>query len=200
MSPWQVLADPRGECVVSRAGPALWQTSAVVLPGWNDDAVAHVWRLAGGGTLTTVEDRVVAVELDPATAFEPPPDAPLSYVGELQGDGGAKVGALLSRGERTRLSISPRGQGTTEDGVEHVFVVQPSGDDPLAGEYVAGTDLEALRVAADGTESPVNATGQLIVEADGSEYQIDVHLDLGGSPVRATGRLRNALWSVGEGS
>ncbi len=198
--PWQVLADPRGECVVQRAGPALWQTSAVVLPGWNDEAVAHVWRLARGGTLTTVGDRVVAVEIDPATAFDAPAEAPLSYVGELRGDGGAPLGALLSRGERTRLSISPRGQGTTEDGVEHVLVLQPSGDDPLAGEYVTGTGLEALRVSADGRESPMNATGRLVVQPVGAEYRIDAQLELGGSPVRATGQLRNALWAVGEGS
>jgi len=79
-------------------------------------------------------------------------------------------------------------------------VLAPQGDDPLGGDYVAGTDLSARRVAADGTESAVNATGRLAVHREGSQYVIDAQLELEGTPVRARGRLRNALWVVGEGS
>ena len=45
-----------------------------------------------------------------------------------------------------------REPGTTEDGVEHVLLLEPRGDDAFAGVYEPGTTLRVRRVDVEGTE------------------------------------------------
>jgi hypothetical protein len=199
LTPWGVIAQPTPECIVQHIGPALWQTSAMVFPGHNDDSVAHLWRLAGGGTMATTGERLIWLQYEADSAKPLPDDPPLAYVGELTG-GGASLGALLTRGQnKTRLSVSPRGQGTTKDGVEHVIEIHATDSVPFAGEHEVGSSASVRRVDRDGVESDVEATGRVVLERTPDKgFSVDLDVRVGKLAVTGTGSLRNALWAVGE--
>lgn len=195
ITPWQVGADPRPECVVLAAGPAFFVTSAIVLPGWNDDAVAHVFRLARGGTMVIVGERLAALHVDPREAFDPPPHVPQLYVGALRPrDGESPHGAVmaLSSERMPRLRVSPRGQGTTEDGVEHVVELGRRGRGPFGA-----ADLRVFRVSPEGEEAPIACSGPgLQLAARGDALQIDLSLRCDTTELGLSGVLRNAAWGV----
>lgn len=199
LTPWGVLDQPTPECIVQQIGPALWQTSAVVFPGHNDHSVADLWRLAGGGTMATTGDRLIWLQYDPGSAQPLPDEPPLAYVGALKG-GAVALGALLTRGEeKTRLSVSPRGQGTTEDGVEHVIELDAKGDDPFTGEHDVGSSARVRAVDREGVESYVVATGRVAIRrTTGKGYQVELEVRVGELAMTGTGYVHNALWAVGR--
>jgi hypothetical protein len=198
LTPWGVVAQPSPECIVQHIGPALWQTSAVVFPGHSDDSVAHLWRLAGGGTMATVGKRLVWLQYASDSAQPLPDEPPLAYVGELTG-GGVALGALLTRGEnKTRLSVSPGGRGTTERGVEHVIELDAQDGVPFAGQHEVGSSVRVRRVDRDGVESDVQATGRVVIKRTADKgFAVELDVRVGKLAVTGTGRLRNALWAVG---
>lgn len=195
--PWEIRAEPSAECAVKLAGPALFRTSALVLPGWNDDLqVARIWTLAGGGHMITVDDRLALISMDPGEALETRLEQPSLFVGTLAGDG--RLGAILSGRPESRLyrlSLSPRGQGTTQDGAE--IVIQLRGEF-VADTFVLGQSAEARVVALDGEEKILGAAGRVIVEHEGDELDVVVDLEVDGTRYHWSGWLRNGLWQSFE--
>lgn len=199
--PWEARGAPRASCIVRLAGPALFRTSALVLPGWNDEyQVARLWTLAGGGSMITVDGRLAMVSIDPG---EPLELASLELrellIGTL-GQGSYQLGALLTPGELPgtyRLSFSPRGQGTTADGTEYVIDLTGS---KLEGTYTLGQNARLSVVALDGTESPGQASGTLTIKRRGDAYQVqmDVWLDNYVRQIGVEGLLAQGLWRAGE--
>jgi hypothetical protein len=195
MYPWEVLQEPRPACVVRMAGPALFLTSALVLPGWNDDTeVARLWMLAGGGTMITVDGRLAVVSIDPGVALDLEEYRVSGlFVGAL-GEGPDRLGAILSPGEEMgtyRLSFSPRGQGTTRVGTEVVLDLEgPS----LAGEYILGANARAGLVNRDGLEAsaPASGTVSIIRVGDAFEIRLDVRVD--NRTYQASGMVADGLW------
>ncbi|NLS76305.1 MAG: DUF1080 domain-containing protein [Chloroflexi bacterium] len=193
--PWEILQEPRPECVVKLAGPALFQTSAVVLPGWNDShEVARLWTLAGGGSMITVDGRLAQLSIDPGVAVDLHAYGVSGlFVGTL-GDGAEALGAILSPGGKQgayRLSLSPRGQGTTQDGVELVLDLEGS---RLDGAHVLGTDARASVVSLDGAESPAEASGTLAIKRRGAAYEVRVEGRLDGRDYAISGLLGSGFW------
>jgi hypothetical protein len=193
--PWQLLQDPTPERVVSLVGPALFRTSAFILPGWNDDfRVARLWALAGGGNMITVEGELAMVSIDPGQAV----DVDLFefsqlFVGTL-GEGGDRLGAIFSPGDETgtyRLSLSPRGQGTTQAGTEVVFDLEGASPN---GSFALGTDARASVVALDGAEELAPADGTVTITVRGDVYDVSVDAQVDGQVLDVSGRMRNGLW------
>jgi len=193
VTPWQILQDPTPERVVSLAGPALFRTSAFVLPGWNDDyQVARLWVLAGGGNMITVDGELAMVSIDPGQAIDEDLfEVSNLFVGTL-GEGDDRLGAILSPGDETgtrRLSLSPRGQGTNEDGTEVVFVLREAGPDGSSG---AGLRVVTL----DGSEEVPDAHGTVNVKAEGDGYEVSVDVRVDGREIVVAGRMRSGLWTA----
>ena len=191
--PWQILQDPTPERVVSLAGPALFRTSALVLPGWNDDyQVARLWILAGGGDMITVDGDLAMASIDHGHAM----DEALFEISELfvgtLGEGNDRLGAILSPGDETgtyRLSLSPRGQGTTQAGTEVVFVLGEPGPDGSSG---AGPRVVTL----DGSEVHVAASGTVNIMGEGDPYEVSVDARVNGREIVVSGRMRSGLWTA----
>jgi hypothetical protein len=191
--PWQILQDPTPEQMVSLAGPALFRTSAFVLPGWNDDyQVARLWVLAGGGNMITVDGELAMVSIDPGQAVdEDLLEVSNLFVGTL-GEGDDRLGAILSPGDGPgtyRLSLSPRGQGTTEDGTEVVFDLEEAGPDGSSGG-------RTRVVALDGSEEVPDARGTVNVKAEGDGYEVSVDVRVDGREIVVSGRMRSGLWTA----
>jgi hypothetical protein len=195
MYPWEVLEEPRPACVVKMAGPALFLTSALVLPGWNDDSeVARLWMLAEGGTMITVDGRLALVSIDPGVAL----DLEEYRVGGLfigaLGEGADRVGAILSPGDgmgRYRLSFSPRGQGTTRVGTEVILDLEGLS---LAGEYTLGANARASVVDRDGFVVPAPASGTVTIASVGNAFDIMLDARVDSSTYRMSGMVAVGLW------
>jgi len=199
--PWQILQDPTPERVVSLAGPALFSMSAFVLPGWNDDyQVARLWTLAGGGTMITVDGELAMASIDPGVAI----DEEVLQVSELfvgtLGEGDDRLGAILSPSDEPgtyRLSLSPRGQGTTENGTEVVFDLERSS---LEGAYTLGTDAVASVVALDGSEARAQASGTVTITPQANLYDVSVDARVDSRALVVSGRMRSGLWTATDGA
>jgi hypothetical protein len=195
--PWQILQDPTPEGVVSLAGPALFRTSAFVLPGWDDGfRVARLWTLAGGGNMITVDGDLAMASIDPGVAI----DEEVLQVSELfvgtLGEGEDRLGAILSPGDEPgtyRLSLSPRGQGTTESGTEVVFDLESSS---LEGSYALGTDAAASVAALDGSERRAQASGTVTITDVGDTCRVSVDAEVDGRALVVSGRMRSGLWTA----
>jgi hypothetical protein len=199
--PWQILQNLTPEHVIKLAGPALFRTSAFVLPGWNDDdQVARLWILAGGGDMITVDGDLAMASIDPGHAM----DEALFQVSELfvgtLGEGNDRLGAILSPGDETgtyRLSLSPRGQGTTQAGTEVVFDLESSS---LEGAFTLGTNAAASVVDYDGSEKRAQASGTVIITTDGNTCKVTVNARVDDRALAVSGRMRSGLWTVDDGA
>jgi pSer/pThr/pTyr-binding forkhead associated (FHA) protein len=199
--PWQILQNPTPDQVVKLAGPALFRTSAFVLPGWNDDyQVARLWILAGGGDMITVDGVLAMASIDTGYAM----DEALFQVSELfvgtLGEGEDRLGAILSPGGETgtyRLSLSPRGQGTTQAGTEVVFDLKSSSPE---GAFTLGTNAFASVVEYDGSEKRAQASGMVIITTDGNTCKVSVNTRVDDRALVVSGRMRSGLWTVDDGA
>ena len=199
--PWQILQNPTPDQVVKLAGPALFRTSAFVLPGWNDDdQVARLWILAGGGDMITVDGDLAMASIDPGYAM----DEALFEISELfvgtLGEGDDRLGAILSPGEETgtyRMSLSPRGQGTTQAGTEVVFDLESSS---FEGVFTLGTNAAASVVDYDGSEKRAQASGTVIITTDGNTCKVTVNARVDDRALAVSGRMRSGLWTVDDGA
>jgi hypothetical protein len=195
MYPWEILQEPRPACVVKMAGPALFVTSALVLPGWNDGTeVARLWMLAEGGTMITVDGRLALVSIDPGVALDLEEYGVSGlFIGTL-GEGAERVGAILSPGEgmgKYHLSLSPRGQGTTRVGTEVILDLEGY---PLAGEYTFGGNARASVVDRDGFGVPAQASGSISITSVGDAFEIRLDARVDNRAYQISGMVANGLW------
>jgi hypothetical protein len=199
--PWEIKGELTPACVVELTGTALFATSALVLPGWNDGyEIARQWMLAGGGNMITVDGHLAMLSIDPGVATDLDQFKITDFLVGTLGEGENRLGAILSPGAQNggyRLSLSPRGQGTTQDGTELVLDLQGS---RLVCEYALGTDGRAILVDLEGNEREVLANGTLKIDRQGDAYQ--VHFDgwVSDRDYSISGMLGNGLWKSGDSS
>ncbi|HNR02636.1 MAG TPA: hypothetical protein PKK59_08885 [Anaerolineaceae bacterium] len=198
--PWEIGREFTADCVVALAGPAFFDTSAMVLSGWNDgNEIARLWTLAGGGSMITVDGHLALLSIDPGEAVDLEQFKIRDfYIGTL-GEGDSRLGAILSPGseKRTwRLSLSPRGQGSTKDGTEYIIDLQGSN---LRGEFAFGENASAGIVSLDGVEQPVAASGTLTLKREAKLFSIEISAIVDGHDLQLTGLLGNGFWEDTDG-
>jgi len=166
-----------------------------VLPGWNDGAeVARLWMLDGGGSMITVDGRLALVSIDPGVAIDLDEYGVSGlFVGAL-GEGAERVGAILSPGDgmgKYRLSLSPRGQGTTQVGAEAMLDLEGLS---LAGDYTFGVNARASVVDRDGLEVPVEASGRVSISSVGDAFDIEIDAVVNNRAYQVAGMVASGLW------
>jgi hypothetical protein len=199
--PWEIIEEFTPVCVVQLSGTALFTTSALVLPGWNDGyEVARLWMLAGGGSMITADGNLALLSIDLGEAIDLDQfDITGFYVGTL-GEGDNRLGAILSPGDSQgtyRLSLSPRGQGTTQDGTEFIFDLEGTKLDQV---YVLGTDARASIVDLEGSESPVQASGKITITRQGKNYIVNLSGRINDRDYEISGMLGNGFWKSSDHS
>jgi hypothetical protein len=199
--PWEIIEEFTPLCAVELGGTALFDTSALVLPGWNDDyEVARLWMLARGGSMVTVDGRLVLLSIDPGEAIDLDEFQVTNFFVGTIGEGNNRLGAILSPGGSNgayRLSLSPRGQGTTQDGVEIVLDLEGS---QLDREFVFGTDAMASVVDYGGVESPAQARGTVTITRQGDNYEVRIDGRIDNQNYAISGTLGNGFWTRGDRS
>ncbi|PKO13349.1 MAG: hypothetical protein CVU39_19285 [Chloroflexi bacterium HGW-Chloroflexi-10] len=197
--PSEISREFTPACVVELAGPAFFDTSAVVLPGWNDGyEVGRLWTLAGGGSMITVDGNLALLSIDPGEKIDLDKYKISDFLIGTLGEGNDRLGAILSPGNTKgtyQLSLSPRGQGTTQDGTEYVIDLVGS---RLAREFVFGEDASASVVNLEGFEKPVAASGTLTITRDGEIYQLELNAIVDGQDYQISGLMGNGLWESGD--
>ncbi len=193
--PWEIIEEFTPTCSVELAGAALFSTSALVLPGWNDGyEVARLWMLAGGGSMITVEGQLALLSIDPGEVIDLDQfEVTGFFIGTL-GEGDHRLGGILSPGNLPgtfRLSLSPRGQGTTQDGSEIIFDLAGAQVDRV---FVLGTDAHASTVDLDGTEHPAPASGTIEISRQGKNYAVSLDVTINERSYEISGLLGNGLW------
>ena len=198
--PWEILKDFSPESVVRETGTAIFNTSALVLPGWNDGyEVARLWLLSGGGNMVTVDGRLVMLNIDPGETLDLDQFTINNLlVGTLVGDNN-RLGAIISPDSETgsyRLSLSPRGQGATEDGTCFIFEL----DGPtIENTFIIGEDAEISLAGIDGSESIAEASGTVIIEKNANGYDLAINARINGKDYMLAGFMGSAIWkSIGS--
>jgi hypothetical protein len=200
--PWEILNNFSAEAVVSKTGTALFNTSALVLPGWNDNfEVARLWLLSGGGNMVTVDSSLAMLNIDPGKALDLDQFAIDDFlVGTLKGDNN-RLGAILSPSSNAasyRLSLSPRGQGSTEDGTGFIFDLEGPG---IEKKFVIGND-SAVRISGiDGSENSAGeAIGTVDMKKNGNGYDIFINAVINGQDIFLEGFMGSAVWRSNDNS
>ncbi len=193
--PWEIIEEFTPACSVALAGTALFNTSALVLPGWNDGyEVARLWMLAGGGSMITVEGQLALLSVDPGEAIDLDQfEVTGFFIGTL-GEGDHRLGAILSPGDLPgifRLSLSPRGQGTTQDGTEIIFNLAGTELDRI---FTLGADANVSTVDLEGAEHPAPASGTIEITRQGKNYHVSLDVTINGSTYDISGLLGNGMW------
>lgn len=198
--PWEILKDFSPGSVVRETGTAIFNTSALVLPGWNDGyEVARLWLLSGGGNMVTVDGRLVMLNIDPGETLDLDQFTINNLlVGTLVGDNN-RLGAIISPDSETgsyRLSLSPRGQGATEDGTCFIFEL----DGPtIENTFIIGEDAEISLAGIDGSESIAEASGTVIIEKNANGYDLAINARINGKDYMLAGFMGSAIWkSIGS--
>jgi hypothetical protein len=150
--------------------------------------------------MITVDGDLAMASIDPGHAM----DEALFEISELfvgtLGEGDARLGAILSPGDETgtyRLSLSPRGQGTTQAGTEVVFDLEGSS---FEGVFTLGTNAAASVVDYDGSETRAQASGTVIITTDGNTCKVTVNAQVDDRALAVSGRMRSGLWTVDDGA
>ena len=200
--PWEILNNFSAEAVISKTGTALFNTSALVLPGWNDNfEVARLWLLSGGGNMVTVDSSLAMLNIDPGKALDLDQFAIDDFlVGTLTGDNN-RLGAILSpfsNAASYRLSLSPRGQGSTEDGTGFIFDLEGPG---IEKKFVIGNDATVRISGIDGSENPAGeATGTVDMKKNGNGYDIFINAVINGQDIFLEGFMGSAVWKSNDNS
>jgi len=199
--PWEIKVELTPACVVELAGAAMFATSALVLPGWNDGyEIARQWMLAGGGSMITVDGQLAMLSIDPGEMIDLDQFKIDDFLVGTLGEGDQCLGAILSPGDQEgmyRLSLSPRGQGTTQDGTELVLDLQGS---RLEGEFALGKDGRASLVDLEGNERAVLANGTVRISRQGGAYEVNFDGGVSDRDYSISGVLGNGLWKSGDNS
>jgi len=199
--PWEILKDFSPESVVRETGTALFNTSALVLPGWNDGyEVARLWLLSGGGNMVTVDGRLVMLNIDPGEALDLDQFTINNLlVGTLVGDNN-QLGAIISPDSETgsyRLSLSPRGQGATEDGTGFIFELEGSA---IENTFIIGEDAEVIISGIDGSENIAEANGAVIIEKYDNGYTLVINARINDQEYILAGFMASAIWKSNDSS
>ena len=201
VNPWEIKAEFTPACVVELAGTALFATSALVLPGWNDgNEIARQWTLAGGGSMITVDGHLAMLSIDPGEATDLDQFLITDFMVGTLGEGDNRLGAILSPGEKPgsyRLSLSPRGQGTTRDGAELVLDLEGT---QLEDEYTLGTDGRASLIELDGSEIAVQSSGKVTIARQENTYEVHFDGIVNDRNYLVAGTLGNGVWKSGDQS
>ena len=199
--PWEILKDFSPEAVIRETGTAIFNTSALVLPGWNDGyEVARLWLLSGGGNMVTVDGRLAMLDIDPGEALDLDQFTINDFlVGTLVGDNN-RLGAILSPDSEAgsyRLSLSPRGQGTTGDGTGFIFEL--TGPD-IEKTFVIGENAKVIISGIDGSEIIPEASGALVVEKYDDGYTLAINALINGREYILAGFMGSAVWRSDDSS
>lgn len=200
--PWEILKDFSPGSVIRNTGTALFNTSALILPGWNDGyEVARLWLLSGGGNMVTVDERIVMLNIDPGEALDLDQFTINDFlVGTLVG-GDSRLGVILSPDSEAgsyRLSLSPRGQGTTEDGTGFIFDL--NGPD-IENTFIIGETAEVALAGIDGSESYIpEASGAVGIEKYENGYLLIIDARINGYDYMLSGFMGDAVWNSNDSS
>ncbi len=199
--PWEILNDFSPEAVIRETGTAIFNTSGLVLPGWNDGyEVARLWLLSGGGNMITVDGRLAMLDIDPGETLELDQFAINDFLVGTLVDDNSRLGAILSPDSEAgsyRLSLSPRGQGTTEDGTGFIFEL--TGTD-IEKTFVIGEDAEVIVSGIDGSEIIPQASGAVAVEKYDNGYTLAINALINGQEYVLAGFMGSAVWRSGDTS
>jgi hypothetical protein len=144
--------------------------------------------------MITVDGRLVMLDIDPGEALDMDQFAINDFlVGTLVGDNN-RLGAILSPDSEAgsyKLSLSPRGQGTTDDGTGFIFEL--NGAD-LEKTFVIGEDAKVIVSGIDGSEIIPEASGAVAVEKYDNGYTLVVNARINGQEYVLAGFMGSAVW------
>ena len=199
--PWEILKDFSPESVVRETGTAIFNTSALVLPGWNNRyEVARLWLLSGGGNMVTVDGCLVMLNIDPGETLDLDQFTINDFLVGTLVDGNNRLGAILSPDSEAgsyRLSLSPRGQGTTEDGTCFIFELNSS---DIENTFIIGENAEVSIAGIDGSENIAEASGAMIIEKYDNGYTLAINARINSQDYILAGFMGSAVWRSDDSS
>ena len=199
--PWEILKDFSPESVVRETGTAIFNTSALVLPGWNNRyEVARLWLLSGGGNMVTVDGRLVMLNIDPGEVLDLDQFTINDFLVGTLVDDNNRLGAILSPDSETgsyRLSLSPRGQGATEDGSCFIFELNSS---DIENTFIIGENAEVSLAGIDGSENIAEASGAVIIEKYDNGYTLAINARINSQDYILAGFMGSAVWRSDDSS